>query len=139
MPKYFVIVNENTGNLDDGHLCYCSNDADMDTWEVEPGYRLIEVTGEEHRALGLYDIIGTRDGKQVVLDAKNLRPEDNPHGERKYKLDMQKLERNVADRPRVAVPIEAEGIGGKEIIGYEEKPESVITERKKEVIDIKHK
>jgi len=37
MGKYFVIVPEDTGSIEDGHICYVSNDDNMNNWIIEPG------------------------------------------------------------------------------------------------------
>ena len=44
-------------------------------------------------------------------------------------IDMNKASRKIGDREIVDVPIEIDGIGGKEIIGYEEKPVGIVVER----------
>lgn len=129
MAKYFAIVSEKTGNLEDGHICYCSNDSDMDNWKVESGYKLVELTSEEHFRLGLLDIVAMRDGEQVIVTAEDVKSDDNAGPVFKHKIDTGKLERNVKDRPKIDVPIEIEGIGGKEIIGYEQIPVTIVIER----------
>ena len=129
MAKFFAIVSEETGSLEDGHLCYISNDADMELWKVEPGYKLVELTPEEHRNLGLLDIVTERDGKEVVITAEEIKSEDNARPEFKYKIDTEKMHRYVEDRIKIDVPIEIQGPGGPEIIGFEQKPETIVTER----------
>ncbi len=45
------------------------------------------------------------------------------------KLDMEKASSMLDQREKVEAPIEIDGIGGKEIIGYEEKPVGIVVER----------
>lgn len=133
MAKFFAIVREEKGSLEDGHLCYVGNDSDMDSWKVEPGYKLVELTPEEHTSLSLLDIVVERDGKEVVVEAKEIRSDDNAKGVKKYEIDVGKVTKYVKDRLKVDVPIEIDGIGGKEIIGYELKPETIITEKAEKI------
>jgi len=89
----------------------------------------VELTPDEHQAVGILNIIVEREGKEVVIEYTDIQPGGMPRGENKFKLYIAKMEKYVADRPKVDIPIEAEMPGGKEIIGYDQKPESVIVEK----------
>lgn len=83
-------------------------------------------------------------GEALLLSETKMLVEKTGNGVRvthdpQYKINILTAVESIPDRAKVNVPIEIEGMGGKEIIGFEEKPESIITERKKEVIDTKRK
>jgi len=54
---------------------------------------------------------------------------ESGHLEYAMKLDMEKASSMLDQREKVEAPIEIDGIGGKEIIGYEEKPVGIVVER----------
>lgn len=128
--RLYLIVNKSTGELES--LCeICGirgmgNNDDPAIIPVDENHTVIEVTQGELDAM-----------------SASLREGAEPHIiEYGAKLDPAKMKRTLAERDKVddtTKPIEVERPDGKEIIGYEKKPESIITERKKEIIDIKRK
>lgn len=128
--RLYLVVNKDTGELES--LCeVCGiqgigNNDDPAIIRVDESHTAIEVTQEELDAMAA----SLREGKEAHIIEYGM------------KLNPVKMKRTIDERAKVedlSKPIEVEKPGGKEIIGYEEKPESIIAERKKEVIDIKRK
>jgi len=136
MGKHFAIVKKTTGGIEDGHLSYVSQDSDIDLYKIDDEHALVELTPEEFSELSLVDIATNRDGKETIITAEELTPQDNPRAVIKYRIDTDKLIRRIDDRPKIQIPIEIDGIGGKEIIGFHEKPESIIIERNATIIKV---
>lgn len=140
MGRYFAIVNESAGVVDrTSHLCYAGNDEDMLAWKVPAGFKLVELLPEEYSALAVLDIVVNRNGKDEVIQAEDITDADQLQILKRYNLNPDKLTKFVEDRNKIDVPIEIDGIGGKEIIGYEQKPEGIVMERKKDIEIIKAK
>ena len=120
-----VIVNKNTGEIDaECGICgygVCADYDDFDRFN-DPDHVMIEITDAERTAIVT----------SVVVDA-NRKVSTNA------KLDLSKSEQKLKDRVQIDVPIEIDGIGGKEIIGFDKKPESIITEKTKETVKTKTK
>lgn len=125
--RLYLIVNKDTGELES----FCEvcglrgmgNNDDPAIIPIDDNHTVVEVTQEEWDAM-----------------SASLREGEEPHIiEYGAKLDPAKMKPTLDERQKVDVPIEAEGIGGKEIIGYDRKPVNLITERKKEIKDIKRK
>jgi hypothetical protein len=121
MNRYIVFAKY---NADTGEITGSSVFPDMETvlfhfgGEILDTATIVEITNDE------YDLIGEREPETA---------------RRKYKVDLQRVKKFVIDRPKIDVPIEIDGIGGKEIIGYEQKPESIVTERQKPATEIEAK
>lgn len=112
----FVIVNSETGEVESGcpqcGIVDMGDSSDASIIPLDQGHTAIEVTMEE---------------KGEFAEAKVLG--EGGHFEYGMKLDMRKAAGKLEEREKVEVPIEAEGIGGKEIIAVEEKPVGIIVER----------
>lgn len=128
--RQFMVVNKNTGEIESScEVCGIKgigNNDDPAIIQIDENHTVIEVMQDEVDAI-----------------AASLTEGKEPHIiEYGVKLDPAKMKRTLDERGKVddtTKPIEVEKPGGKEIIGYEKKPENIITERKKEVIDIKRK
>lgn len=97
---------------------------------------LIEISSPENDLLAQLTIHVERDGKIVEVPSnENILDEVERKSrivEPKYKLDINKATTDIRDREKeddLSKPIEIEGPGGKEIIGYEQKPEPIVTVR----------
>lgn len=112
-----VIVNKNTGEIDaDCGICgygVCADYDDFDRFN-DPDHIMIEITDTERTAIVTSVIVD--ENRKVSTNAK---------------LDLSKVKQKLKDRVQIDVPIEIDGIGGKEIIGYDQKPETIITEKTK--------
>ncbi len=125
--RLYLVVNKDTGELESFcEVCGIKgmgNNDDPAIIPVDENHTAIEVTQEELDAMSA----SLREGKE---------PHIIEYG---AKLDPAKMKPTLDERQKIDVPIEAEGVGGKEIIGYDRKPVNLITERKKEITDIKRK
>lgn len=125
--RRFMVVNKDTGELESFcEICGIKGIGDTDDpaiIQTDDNHTAIEVTQIEVDAMSA----STREGKE---------PHIIEYG---AKLDPEKMKHTIADREKVDVPIEIDGVGGKEIIGIERKPVEIVTERKKEIIDTKRK
>lgn len=105
-------------------------------------HTLIEITQAEKDALVQQIVIATIDGKDTELTEEEANLLDwnirkKAIYERKYAIELTDKPTYIKDRvtePDMTKPIEIESMGGKEIIGYEQKPESIIIERSVRVI-----
>lgn len=120
--RLYLVVNKDTGELESFcEVCGIKgmgNNDDPAIIQVDENHTAIEVTQEELDAM-----------------SASLREGEEPHIiEYGVKLDPERMKRTLAEREKVkdlSRPIEVDGIGGKEIIGYEDKPENVLVEREK--------
>lgn len=144
MPKY-VIVNSETGLMDD-RCPYCAflsmsgdfDDDEVGVFENQPvpeGHIMIEVMSAEMDDIRKVKYQVVRNGEIVILDESEVVDNEerlSAPKEPKYMIDIGKATPKLKNRAKVedqSKPIEAEGIGGKEIIGYDEKPIGIVVER----------
>lgn len=146
----FAIVNSQTGEYEYGcpdcYMLSISSGDDKEEIEqfrisqsIPDGHTLIELTSDELIELRKINFIVKRNNEEIVLEnIKELTLEEQDTAGRFHpnKLDKSKMTPKLEDRPKIRVPIEADGIGGKEIIGFQEKPESVIIERNATIIKV---
>jgi len=139
----FAIVDSETGEYEYGcpdcYILSVSGGDDKEEIEqfrtsqsIAEGHSLIELTSDELPELRRINFIVSRNNEEIVLeDMKELTLEEQDTAERFHpnKLDKSTMTPKLDDRPRILIPIETDGIGGKEIIGFEEKPESIIIKR----------
>lgn len=110
-----VIVNKITGEIDpDCPICGYGISGDYTDFDnfVDVDHLKIEITNEEH-----LEFVAS-----VSIDEKRKAAYTK-------KIDTKKAAQKLGDRLTIDVPIEIEGPGGKEIIGFEQKPEGIIVER----------
>jgi len=135
-----VIVNKETGEFDDNcSVCSIglfSADADfeiIESLQCDDTHSVFELTEEEYRLMN-----SSMDMEEVTRTKKVYDPESEQFVEISFvrliphyslKVDISKAQKRIVQRDRVDVPIEVEGIGGKEIIGYETKPVGIVVER----------
>lgn len=144
MPVY-AIVNRLMVEFDD-NCSFCGiasisgtrvNDSDVEAFEaaeLDENHMRVEITNEERMNLVKREYVVEREGKVF----KTLDPADLDYFEREaaasvpvFKIDPGRAEGKIEDREKVEVPIEIDGPNGKEIIGYEQKPVSIVIERDK--------
>ena len=140
-----MIVNSETGVMDDG-CPYCAflsmsgdfNDDEVGVFESQPvpeGHVMIEVMSAEMDDIRKVKYQVVRNGEIVMLDESEVVNNEerlSAPKEPKYKVNIEKAAPKLEDRAKVedlSKPIEAEGLGGKEIIGYDEKPVWIVVER----------
>lgn len=113
-----VIVNSITGEIDaDCGICGYGVSSDYSDFENfnAPDHSIIEINNDEHTAI--IESLTVDEKGIVTLGAK---------------IDIEKARMKLEDRLKVDVPIEIDGMGGKEIIGYELKPEGIVVEKGKD-------
>lgn len=142
--KYWMFLDASTGQIEKG----CSScgflssnsmsEDDLDIYPLHEDHKILEVSEAEFMALQETVLIVERDGQEIRLESPlDFQEGDNPIGTEAAMLpdldalgDIKLQDRiKLSDRPIVEAPIEAEGIGGKEIIGYETKPVVIVIER----------
>lgn len=131
---FYMVVNKNTGEMDDNcgrcSIGIVAGYKDFEAFNLDDSHMIVEISYDEFEVMNSsvkYKII--EDGKEVVLDDFPLDILAEPFYSKK--LDVTKVKTKLDDRLKIDIPIEIDGIGGKEIIGYERKPESIVTERNK--------
>ncbi len=101
-------------------------------------HAMVEISPKERDMFAKIVVTVQRNGKEIEVPYnENIMDEDERKSmrvEKKYKIDIAKMTTDMKDRAKMDVPIEIDVMGGKEIIGYEQKPESVVTERYKQAI-----
>lgn len=108
-----VTVNKHTGEIE-ANCAICGYGVSSDIYEYADGVHvMIEVSDEENSA---------------IIESIKEKPDGNP--ELTMKLNMKKAKTYLRDRKKVDSPIEAELYGGREIIGYEKKPERIVIVKK---------
>lgn len=121
----YMIVDNTTGRVE-GECSICKLGTCCDASDIErfddANHKIIEITDEEHLAV-----------------VASVRVDENFKVETTALPDMGKAAKFLKDRVQIDVPIEIDGPGGKEIIGFDKKPESIITEKTKEIEVIKTK
>lgn len=142
MPIY-AVVNKSTGQFDT-NCEHCSirsisgggiDDTDVQIFEaaaMDDGHAMIEITSMEREELIKIKYMVERNGEVfTTYEQGELEyfERENASRELVSEIDMDKASRKIHGREIIEVPIEAEGIGGKEIIGYDEKPVGIVIER----------
>ncbi|HVY55623.1 MAG TPA: hypothetical protein VHC46_07690 [Thermodesulfobacteriota bacterium] len=150
----YLIVNKETGEFHERDCLKCGvftisgETLDNSTLLFQQGledslnetHALREVTPKEHDDFCSLVYEFERDGKLVsTIDPSilTLEERDSATIKRPFILDLSSQSVNVKDRKQVddlSNPVEIDGIGGKEIIGFEQKPESIVIERSDPII-----
>ena len=104
---YFAKIDTETGECH-GFSTFASLDHALLHYEGTFPDFLVEITPQER------DLLRERNGET---------------NEKTYKIDTTLGRKTLSERPNRAMPVETEGIGGKEIIGYETKPVGIVIER----------
>ncbi len=147
MPIY-VKVDAVTGEFHERDCSECgilsiSGDYDPSDLELQgfkisnasQGHIIVEILPNERDMFAQIAVTVQRNGKEIEVPYnENIMDEAERKSmrvEKKYKIDLSKMTTDLKDRAIVDVPIEIDVMGGKEIIGYERKPESIVTERNK--------
>lgn len=115
--RLFLVVNKETGEMESFcSVCSFNGIGDTDNPDIiqsDENHTIVEITQEEMDAMAA-SLISNEETREVKYGAK---------------LDPKKMKPALSEREKVEVPIEAEGIGGKEIIAYDEKPVGIVVER----------
>lgn len=97
------------------------------------GHIIVEISPKERDMFAQVVVTVQRNGKEIEVPYnENIMDEAERKSmsvEKKYKIDLAKMTTDMKDRAKLDVPIEIDVIGGKEIIGYELKPENIVTEK----------
>lgn len=142
MPIY-AVVNKATGQFDaDCEHCAIRSisgggidDRDVRVFEsaaTDDGHVMIEISSAEREELIKIKYTVERNGEVFTTHEQGeleYFEREKASREPAAVIDMNKASRKIEDREIVDVPIEIDGIGGKEIIGYEEKPIGIVVER----------
>lgn len=114
--RTYLVVNKETGELESNcGVCGFNgigNNDDPDIITIDDNHTVVEVTQDELDSM-----------------AASLVSPDDVHLVYGAKVNIEKSAKKLEMREKVEVPVEAEGIGGKEIIAVEEKPVGIIIER----------
>ena len=147
MPTY-VLVDNVTGEFHDRDCGVCGflslsgwSDEEINLFKeqnVHSGHELVEVTTEEKDMLVEIVKSVVRNGERVeipyhqnIYDINEKKTEEITS---KYKIDISKAKTDLKERGKaddLSKPMEINTMGGKEIIGFIQKPESIIIERQK--------
>jgi hypothetical protein len=147
MPLYARVDSE-TGEFHDRNCSECGflsisgdniEDPEVKAFIVNnsrDSHVIVEVSPYEKDRLVELVVTVERGGRRIEVPAnQNIFDEQEAKSVEmysKYKIDLGKATSNMNDRPKVDdfdKPIEIETPGGKEIIGYEQKPEPIVTVR----------
>lgn len=108
------------------------------------GHILVEITNEEKDKIAVVIKTIERNGERIEVPYYEYTQDKTERRseliESKYKIDINQVVPMLKDRRKIddiTKPIEIDGVGGKEIIGYEQKPESIIIERSDQIIKAK--
>ena len=153
MPIY-AKVDSTTGEFHERDCGECgiltiSGYFDIDDEEIEvfkssnssEGHTIVEISSEEKDKFAEIVVTVERGDKRIEIPPDENIADDVERKsmtvEHKYKVDLSRSTTDLIDRSVIDIPIEAEGIGGKEIIGYQQKPEVIVTEKEREIEVIK--
>ena len=133
----YAIVNKITGELDNNcSVCAIGvvpNDELLSVFAIDDNHTILEITDEERAAL-IASVVDTNNPDRT----KDFNTKEEiliPNYTYASKFNPDKIVQRLDDRVKVDVPIEIEGPGGKEIIGFEQKPESIIIKNNTEVLN----
>lgn len=155
MPTY-VLVDDVTGEFHDRDCGVCGflslsggSEEEISLFKennVHSGHELVEVTTEEKDRLVEITKSVVRNGERVEIpyyqNINDIEEKKTEEITSKYKIDISKAKSDLKERVKVddlSKPIEINTMGGKEIIGYEQKPEPIVTERQKPTSEIEAK
>jgi hypothetical protein len=146
MPTYVLV--DSTGEFHDKDCGVCGflsisggSEEEINIFKehnTHDGHLLVQVTYEEKDRLVEIKKSVIRGGTRVEVpydeNINDIEEKKTEEITSKYKIDVNKAKTDLKERAKVddlSKPIEINGIGGKEVIGYKQKPESIVIERSK--------